>query len=187
MKNLEYYKNLEYKIIIEKQTFENETYYICFSEELGKYSCFGQGDSIEEAIKSYQIEKDIFIEELYHENLQIPLPEQSTNVLLSGIFNVRTDPATHTQLAHQAKKYNLSLNQYVNKLLYKNSVLDSFVDALNPKFEEMKELITIHDCNVKQQFRNFWINIGMKNIASSYNDDWIEEVEGEMCYDDLAA
>lgn len=187
MKNLDYYKNLEYKIIIEKQSFENEMYYMCFSEELGKYSCFGQGDTIEEAIKSYQVEKNIFIESLYEEDLKIPLPESSPSDLLSGVFNVRTDPTTHTQLAYQARKHNLSLNQYVNRLLYKNSILDSFVDVLNPKFDEMKDLIVAHDCNVKQQFRNFWLNMGMKKVISATNKDWNKEMEEDLFYDDIAA
>ena len=187
MKNLEYYKNLDYRIIIEKQSFENEIYYICFSEELGKYSCFGQGDSIEEAIENYKIEKDIFIESMYEDNLKIPLPETTSVDLLSGVFNVRTDPTTHTKLAHQAKKNNLSLNQYVNKLLDKNSIIDSYVELLIPKFDEMKNLIVTHDCNVKQQFRNFWLNIGLKQIVSSMNEDWNEDIEGDLCYNELAA
>lgn len=187
MKNLEYYKNLEYRIIIEKQSFENETYYICYTEEFGKYSCFGQGANSEEAITNYQLEKDIYIESLFEENLKIPIPESSTADLLSGSFIVRTDPVTHTKLARQAKKSKLSLNQYVNSLLYRNSILDSYVETITPKFDEMKELIVKHDCNVKQQFMNLWLNMGMKKVASTINKDWNQEMEDNLCYKDIAA
>jgi predicted HicB family RNase H-like nuclease len=187
MKNLEYYKNLEYRIIIEHQSFEDESYYICYSEELGKYSCFGQGDTINEAIKSFYIEKDLFIESLYSDNLSIPEPEKTIEGLLSGVFNIRMDPSTHTLLANQAKKNKLSLNQYVNKLIDRNVSIDLFTERISPMFSEMKDLIITHDCNVKQQFKNFWLNIGLKKIAASINDDWPEVYSNEHEYEDLAA
>lgn len=187
MKNLEYYKNLEYRIIIEPQKFENEVYYICYSEELGKYSCFGQGDTVEDAIKSFYFEKDFFIESLFSNNLSIPEPEKSNESLLSGVFNLRTDPATHTLLADQARKNNLSLNQYVNKLIDRNVSIDLFAEKVSPLFKEMKDLIITHDTNVKQQFKNFWLDLGLKKAALNINKDWVDVYNDELDYEDLAA
>lgn len=187
MKNLEYYKNLEYRIIIEHQRFEDETFYICYSEELGKYSCFGQGDSIEEAIKCFYTEKDYFIESLYSNNLSIPEPEKSVEGLLSGVFNLRMDPGTHTLLANQARKNKLSLNQYVNRLIDRNIGVDLFTEKVAPMFNEMKDLIITHDCNVKKQFKNFWLNMGLKKVAASINDEWTTVYCNESDYGDIAA
>jgi predicted RNase H-like HicB family nuclease len=187
MKNLEYYKNLEYKIIVEPQNFEGETYYNCYSEELGKYSCFGQGETIEEAVKNFYNEKDFFIESLYTNNLSIPEPELPQEGLLSGVFNLRMDPTTHTLLALQARKNKLSLNQYVNKLIDRNVSVDLFAERITPMFEEMKGLIFTHDCNVKQQFRNFWLNIGLKKMASEMTESWVEIYSDEFDYEDIAA
>ncbi|MGQ8336883.1 toxin-antitoxin system HicB family antitoxin [Sunxiuqinia sp. A32] len=187
MKNLEYYKGLDYKMIIEKQSFEGETFFVCFSEELGRYSCFGQGDSVEEAIKNYQVEKDFFIETLCEEGLKVPEPSKEQSELLSGVFNVRTDPATHTNLALQAKRNNLSLNQYVNKLLHEGSALSSVTDILVPKLQEMTNMIVAHDCSVKEQFKEFWLNIGLKNIKSKISSGWNEEMGNELEFSDIAA
>jgi predicted HicB family RNase H-like nuclease len=187
MKTLEYYKNLEYRLIIERISFESEIYFNCYSEELGKYSCFGQGDTAEDAVNNFYAEKDDFIESLYANNLSIPEPDNYQDVLLSGVFNLRMDPATHTLLAIQAKKNRLSLNQYVNKLIDRNLSTEIIAEKIEPMFKEMKELITTHDCNVKQQFRNFWLNTGMKSLASGINDDWVEVLNEPYEYGDLAA
>jgi len=42
MYNLEYYKSLEYRVIIEKDSFEEENWYIAYAHELGKKACYGE-------------------------------------------------------------------------------------------------------------------------------------------------
>jgi len=73
-KDLDYYKNLDYRIIIELVTDEYGKEYMAYSHELGKYSCYGTGKTKADAIDNYQVEKDEFIEYLFENNKPIPEP-----------------------------------------------------------------------------------------------------------------
>lgn len=73
-KDLKHFKSLNYPIIVEKDKFEGEEFYIAYSRELGKKSCYGVGKSHEEAIKSFIKDKDEFIELLYKKDKPIPEP-----------------------------------------------------------------------------------------------------------------
>jgi predicted HicB family RNase H-like nuclease len=121
-KNLSYYQAFDYTIIVEKETQDNESWYIAYSTELGKHACYGRGNSPEEAVESYKNEKYDFINFLFQNRKPIPEPEERIEeVLLSGFFNVRTTPELHTLLAKHANIQGVSLNQYVNILLASKS------------------------------------------------------------------
>ena len=121
-KSLAYYQSLEYNIIVEKETMDNESWYIAYSKELGKYACYGQGETAEEALESYKNEKYDFITYLFQNKKPIPEPVINPyESLLSGTFNVRTTPELHTLIAHQASEQGVSLNQYVNIVLASKS------------------------------------------------------------------
>jgi len=93
--DLAYYKNLEYNIIIEKEMDEDDQWFIAYANELGKYSCYGRGDTREEAIGSFLEEKDVFLEYLFNEGLEIPEPKKKPEDKHSGFFNVRTSSHIH--------------------------------------------------------------------------------------------
>lgn len=114
-KDLTYYKNLEYKILVERIDEDEQSGYIAYTNELGKYSCYGQGDTQAEAIDNFLIEKDEFIEYLFKNGESINEPEYYEDY--SGIFNVRTSPLIHAKLVTQAKQMNISLNLYLNQIL----------------------------------------------------------------------
>ncbi len=117
-KSLESYKSYNYNFIIQKEELDGDIWYIAYTEELGKYACYGQGNTPDEALQSLIIEKDEFIEFLYNEKSPIPLPiTVEDEGLLSGVFSVRTSPQLHSSLARQAKQESISLNHYVNILL----------------------------------------------------------------------
>jgi len=117
VKDLKYYLNIDYPIVIEKDEYEGEQWYIAYSKELGKYSCYGRGSTKEEALKSFEVEKASFIEMLLDMGKPIPEPDVKPDRTYSGFFNVRTSPFLHEMLVEQAKENNVSLNLYLNQLL----------------------------------------------------------------------
>jgi antitoxin HicB len=117
IKDLNYYKSLDYNIIIEKKKEKGEHWYVAYTNELGKFACYGQGETASEAITSFYEEKDIFIEYLFNEGENIPEPSTSESEKYSGVFNVRTSPVIHAKLVQQSKDMDISLNLYLNQLL----------------------------------------------------------------------
>jgi antitoxin HicB len=118
-KNLKYYQRLYYNIIVSRDTIDNDTVFIAYSKELGKFSCYGIGETEQEAIKTFLEEKDAFIEFLFKEGKVIPEPNQDVNDLdqYSGVFNIRTSSLLHYKLVQHAKDQGLSMNMYINQLL----------------------------------------------------------------------
>ena len=115
-KKLSYYLQLPYRIHVEPQEFEGEIFYTAYAKELGKYSCYGTGDSPEEAIQSFLSAKDDFIRFLCEKGEKIPEPDMTARDY-SGYFSVRTSPQLHRELTELAKEASLSLNQFVNQVL----------------------------------------------------------------------
>ena len=126
MYNLDYLKSLDYRFIVEKDSFENETWYIAYAEELGKKACFGEADTPEEAVRCFYQNKEDFIEMLYNLGKKIPEPEPPIDYSgCNGNISVRTTPQTHAQLLREAKRANTSLNLYINNLLHASLNADS--------------------------------------------------------------
>jgi len=98
-KDLSYYQNLEYRIIVEPVIDEFGKEYIAYVEELGKYSCFGKGKTPQDAISSFLKEKDDFIEFLYNKGKPIPEPV------------LKADLACRRCNAMQSKKSNKSKSE----------------------------------------------------------------------------
>lgn len=113
----------EYRTILEKMWDEDEGryFYIAYHEEFGKYSCRGEGQTADEAIKSLDAERKDLIEILIEKGKPVPEPSTDNNETLpSGNFPVRTSPIMHQRLLKMAKERNISLNLLVNQLLSQN-------------------------------------------------------------------
>ncbi len=117
IKDLKYFKSLDYNIIIEKKKEKGEHWYVAYTNEFGKFACYGQGDTASDAITGFYEEKDIFIEYLFNVGENIPEPATSESEKYSGVFNVRTSPVIHAKLVQQAKEMDISLNLYLNQIL----------------------------------------------------------------------
>lgn len=115
-KDLKYFLSLDYKTIIEKVLSEDESFFIAYANEFGKYACYGKGQSQVDAINSFIQEKDEFIEYLFNSGETIPEPLIESE-RFSGFFNVRTSPIVHASLVSQAKEQDISLNLYLNQIL----------------------------------------------------------------------
>lgn len=134
-KSLDYYKSLDYNIIVKKEELDGENWYVAFCNEFGLSACHGTGDSEIEAIDNFKVEKDFFIDFLYAEGIEIPEPENEEVSNFSGVFTVRTTPWTHYHLSRQAKLAGVSLNAYINTILAfklgQDTISQSFIDSLN--------------------------------------------------------
>ncbi|NOX89316.1 MAG: toxin-antitoxin system HicB family antitoxin [Calditrichaeota bacterium] len=134
-KDLDYYKKLRYKVIVQPEYYENEKWFIAYCNELGKYSCRGEGETYEEAVKNFEKEKESFIEYLYKNNKNIPEPENYESKEYSGNINIRMNPDLHAILAENAKLKGISLNQYIIFLLTQNVTLDAVSREFGSRFD----------------------------------------------------
>ena len=124
-KELDYYKNLEYRIITEPVIDEFGKEYMSYCKELGKYSCYGTGRTQSEAVNNFINDKDEFIEYLYDNNKPIPEPViQPDEPLPNGVITLRTTPVMHAQLILQSKENGVSLNQYLNQMISSSSAIN---------------------------------------------------------------
>ena len=151
-RDLNYYKNLPYKIILEREELDEETWFIAYAQELGKYACYGQGDTPEEALKSFKEEKEAFIEYLYIEKKNIPEPD-NTLEKFSGTFTVRTSPVIHANLVSQAQKMNISLNLYLNQILSAAVERKDFENQVFNKISELSAKFDAHHSAVTNQLK----------------------------------
>lgn len=146
-KTLDYYKSLDYGVIIKHEFEEDANWYIAYCEEFGLFACHGKGATPSEAYDSFIIEKNAFISFLYEKGEIIPEPISEIENL-SGIFTVRTSPWMHKLLTKQAKVYNISVNSYINQLISYgvgcNNIASNFeksICKLQSRLEEKSEII----------------------------------------------
>jgi predicted RNase H-like HicB family nuclease len=107
VKNLEYYKNLPYSIIVEKHD-DQGTYWVARVVELPH--CLIHGNTPEEAIREIEEVKIDWIKSNLEDGLPIPEP---TSTKFSGEIRVRMPPSLHQLLTQRAKLEGVSLNQYM--------------------------------------------------------------------------
>ena len=142
-KDLQYYKSLEYNVIIKKEELDGEKWYVAYCNELGLNACHGIGEDKVSALNSFIEEKDAFIEMLYEKGEKIPevvIEDQN----LSGVFSVRTSSWIHSTLVQQAKVNRVSLNCYINQLL-------SYGVASNAASLKCEKMINEFDSKLTEQ------------------------------------
>jgi predicted RNase H-like HicB family nuclease len=144
MYNFDYYKSLEYRVIVEKDRYEEETWYIAYAEELGKKACYGEGDTPEEALKNFYEVKDDFLSMLFDLEKKIPEPDPNIDYEgCNGNISVRTTPQTHALLLREAKQAGTSLNLFINNLLLLN-LQYSMTDELFKKVALLESKLDKH-------------------------------------------
>lgn len=166
-KSLTYDKGVEYNIIIQKQESDGESWFIAYTDELGKFACYGRGETKVEALTSFLEEKDVFIEYLLNEGLNIPEPKSEEIEKYSGFFNVRTSPQLHANLIAQAKEQKVSLNLYVNQIIA--AALDSKKNenAILDKIAELSGKLDNHHFEVTKQLQ-YRKEIGKSSLKYQY-------------------
>jgi antitoxin HicB len=105
-KPLKYYYGLKYPVILHPAP---EGGYAVEIEELP--GCFSQGETVEEAMKMIEEARRLWIESVYEDGNDIPLPRDEDEY--SGKFNVRLPKSLHKKLDGLAVHEGVSLNQYL--------------------------------------------------------------------------
>ncbi len=76
-KDLEYYLNLPYKIVVESIPEEDGGGFIARLPELGRYVIVGDGETAEEALQSMNKIKEILLKEWLEDGVLIPEPKET--------------------------------------------------------------------------------------------------------------
>lgn len=102
------YMKLPYTRIIQEMNDESGHYY--YGKILELDGCQSTGDDINELNRCLDEALELRIESMIDEGMDIPIP---TDDKYSGKFLLRIPKSLHKQLALEAEKENVSLNQYV--------------------------------------------------------------------------
>ena len=105
-KNLNYFLGLPYTIRIHKDEFEG---YFAMVEELK--GCMTQGETYQEAAANILDALKVWLQAAIENGNKIPEPEKTAD--FSGKFVLRIPRTLHRELAINAKKEKVSLNQYI--------------------------------------------------------------------------
>ncbi len=173
-KDLKYYKNLEYNIIIEKQELDGEIWFIAYANELGKYACYGRGENQVEALNNFLKVKEEFIEYLFNEGFDIPEPVKEETEKFSGVFNVRTSPVIHANLVYQAKKMDISLNLYINQILAAAVEKKKIENEVMNKLTEIYSKLETHHFEVTKQLKYQKENLSGKHRWTEYEGSYLK-------------
>jgi predicted HicB family RNase H-like nuclease len=178
-KDLNYYKNLHYRIIIEKEHDEGVTWFIAYTKELGKLSCYGQGNTEIEALGSFHEEKDSFLEFLFEKGKTIPEPETSIGEYdhFSGVFNIRTSKILHCKIVQQANELDLSMNLYLNQIIAEAIGMASTDDKVLKKLNEICAKIDYHHAVISRQLQYNGVEFENSN-SSNYKESTMYKVAG---------
>jgi len=129
-KDIHYYLNLPYSIVIKK---DSNDWFFAYVEELN--GCVSQGKSYEEACENIKDAMEMWLEVAIDDNMKIPEPEE---IDYSGKFVVRLPKTLHKKLVKNAKKENVSLNQYVIYLLGEQNSVKELSRELNIRIEKVE-------------------------------------------------
>jgi len=110
LKEIEKYLGLKYPITLYEAP---EGGFVTEIEELP--GCLAEGETLEEAYENIENARRAWIETAYEDGIDIPLPR--TEKQYSGKFVVRIMRTLHRELAEQAEREGVSLNQYVESIL----------------------------------------------------------------------
>lgn len=105
------YMKLPYTKIIKEVNDESGNYY--YGKILELDGCQSTGDTIEEVYENLKEAMEGYLEVKIENNLPISLPLPDDETGYSGKFVIRIPKSLHQRLAIEAKKEDVSLNQYV--------------------------------------------------------------------------
>lgn len=141
-KTLEYYLKTNYPVTVYPAP---EGGYVAEIEDLP--GCITEGETLEEVFERIEDARRIWIEVQFEEGEQIPVPR--TELEYSGKFLVRIPRTLHRQLATQAQRENVSLNQYIETLLAGKAALKDFTSELTGRMKNrlLTRFITSQNIN----------------------------------------
>ena len=119
MRTIEEYLNMPYKMEIVPDTAEGG-YVASFPELPGCITC---GETVEDAVTNAIDAKREWLEAAIENGVEIFCPDSADKY--SGQFKLRLPKSLHKQLAEDAKRDGISMNQYCVYLLSRNDALHS--------------------------------------------------------------
>jgi len=139
-KDINYYMQLPYITEVKKIKKEDGGGYLVSIPQLGKYAFRADGSTLEEAFENLENVKEFLFKKYIYDGVYIPEPKNDEENDYSGKFLMRIPKQLHRTLVENAKKENISLNQYVQFLLSTASVANTFeniIDNYNKNFERL--------------------------------------------------
>ena len=130
-KNLEYYLNLNFEVIIRTVTKYDKIFYEATIKELDKLTFYGVGKTPQKAINELKSVKEEMFKYYFDNGIEIPEPGINLSELPSGKFVLRLSPFTHLKLINESKNNNQSLNSYVNLIIENYLARSHFINELN--------------------------------------------------------
>ena len=107
-KPLDYYLGLKYAVTI---TPDISGGFVAEIKDLP--GCYSQGETLEEAYQNIEEARELWIESMYEDCNDIPIPESEAEKQYSGKFNVRVPKSLHHKLDIMAEKEGVSLNHFL--------------------------------------------------------------------------
>ncbi len=140
-KDLSYYMSLNYPIEIVKIPSDEGGGFMATIPQLGRNVFVGDGDTVEEALKTLEFVKEEWFKTYLERGHDIPLPEEVEEKDYSGKFITRVSPALHRQLAKAARKSNQSLNQYLVQILSSASSVEDVKSHIDEQLSHLCDRI----------------------------------------------
>lgn len=119
MKKIDEYLNMPYRMEIVPDTTEGG-FIASFPELPGCITC---GETVSAAVANAEEAKKEWLIAAMEDGIEIPYPDNAENY--SGQFKLRLPKSLHKQLAEDAKRDGISMNQYCVYLLAQNNALHS--------------------------------------------------------------
>jgi len=141
-KDINYYLNLPWEIKIKRIPEEEGGGWVASIPLLGEWTCIGDGDTREEALKELDERLKKIIKDYLKKGIEIPEPkeEEEKNKEYSGRILLRIPAQLHYILAKQAELNKMSLNSYLVYLLSLNLGLDFITKQLNKINDKISKL-----------------------------------------------
>ncbi len=168
-KDLKYYMNLPYVIEIIPLKKEDGGGYLARIPLFGSQGILCDGSTVEEALVSLDITKEIILSKLISENIEIPEPQIDDDY--SGKILTRMPKWLHHKLAINAERNDSSLNLYIVTLLasaVEQDISLSRYEKIDSHFANMCDCVKEIKDNIVSKFAmNF-------NSPLSYSDEYTE-------------
>jgi antitoxin HicB len=133
-KDLGYYLNLKYPVVIREDEENGKTIYLLDIPDLP--GCGAEGETLQEAKKRLEEAKRLWIEESLKRGLQIPEPTDE----YSGRILLRISPFLHGQLSKKARQVKVSLNKYISAALESAVTLSRISEQMENLKKEIQDI-----------------------------------------------
>jgi predicted HicB family RNase H-like nuclease len=114
-KDLKYFMGLPYVIELIQIPESEGGGFSASMPEVGRFAFVGDGDTPQEAIDNLNALKEEHFSEYLEKGIHIPEPKKEED--FSGKFVLRISPVQHMRLNEEAKKAEISLNNYIKAIL----------------------------------------------------------------------